>query len=225
MSNNPEPVDFPELYRSVYAAIGRPLHRKDGFGAAVRKFRTNFAHTLPRALRDYYAVAAHRSDLHSQYNRLLLPTEMYGANGRAVFSEENECVVWWGYPIDPAVDDPPVYQCADPDHGYWYREPARLSTFLCAALVTEVAFGGAIGNSAAITVPQGFDRRIARAGFRAWGSVSGMKTFTGDGVALAYSKWEVDHQLFYAFTQPGKIDDLEDFARRDARTARLFKNL
>jgi hypothetical protein len=224
MSTSSESVDFSGLYREVYAAIGQPLRRKDGFGTAVRKFRTDFAHTLPRALRDYYAVAAHRGDLHSHYNRLLLPEEMYGVNGRAVFSEENECVVWWGYPIEPAMDDPMVYQCPDLDHAYWYRE-TRLSTFLCAALVTEVAFGGAMGNSAAITVPQGFDRRIARAGFRSWGSVSGMKTFAGDGVALAYSKWEDDYQLFYSFSQAGKIDDVEDFARRDARTARLFRDL
>ena len=124
---------FAEGYRKLLAAItgrassanGYPLRMVEAAEARLRM-------SIPEALRDYY-LSVGRHELNCVHNRLWSPTDLEVCQGRLVFLEENQCVVYWGVRRRTTATDPVVSQTMDLDDGAWVAE-TRCSLFLPAML-------------------------------------------------------------------------------------------
>jgi len=124
---------FAEGYRAVLAAITGCASSAHGYSLrTVESAETRLGFGIPEALRDYYlSVAKH--ELNQVHNRLWLPENLAVAQGRLVFLEENQCVVYWGVRRRTTAADPVVSQTTDLDDGEWSAE-VRCSLFLPAML-------------------------------------------------------------------------------------------
>ena len=123
---------FVEKYRNAFNELGLALSDDDGIRAPARKMETSGT-VLPRALEDYYSVCG-QHEVNQRQNRLLLPGDIYVADDRLVFMEEEQGAILWG--VLPSKEaDPEVWQgvkvVGDPQL-YWYREELALSDFICA---------------------------------------------------------------------------------------------
>jgi hypothetical protein len=86
---------------------------------------------------------------------------LFVSQGRLVFMEENQAVVYWGVRSRTAAVDPVVFQTADPEEGDWLAE-SKCSRFLTAMLCWQAVGGGLpyIGYSNPIDFAAA--RRLAR---------------------------------------------------------------
>ncbi len=153
---------FAARYRAVLKEIaGRVL---PGHGYPVARLtaaEVRLGVRLPRALRDYYtSIGRHR--MNQVYNRLLTPEDLHTTEGRLVFMEENQQVVYWAVRAsNRAGPDPGVVQAMDPEEGPWQAEGTTCSTFLLAMLCWQAVCGGLrYGGYAERVVPR-LARRIA----------------------------------------------------------------
>lgn len=124
---------FADGYRSVLAAITGRASSVHGYPPrAVEAAEARLGFAIPDALRDYY-LSVGRHELNRVHNRLRSPNDLEVANGRLVFLEENQCVVYWGVRRRTTAADPVVSQTTDLDDGEWSAE-VRCSLFLPAML-------------------------------------------------------------------------------------------
>ncbi|MBA4192089.1 MAG: hypothetical protein C0467_29270 [Planctomycetaceae bacterium] len=124
---------FADGYRSVLAAITGRASSAHGFPLrAVESAETRLGFTIPEALRDYY-LSVGRHELNRVHNRLWPPDDLEVHDGRLVFLEENQCVLFWGVGRRTTAADPVVSQTMDLDDGGWSAE-VRCSLFLPAML-------------------------------------------------------------------------------------------
>ncbi|MBA4190760.1 MAG: hypothetical protein C0467_22470 [Planctomycetaceae bacterium] len=124
---------FADGYRSVLAAITGRASSAHGFPLrAVEAAEARLGFAIPEALRDYY-LSVGRHELNRVHNRLWPPDDLEVHEGRLVFLEENQCVLYWGVPRRTSAADPVVSQTFDLDDAEWMRE-VRCSLFLPAML-------------------------------------------------------------------------------------------
>jgi hypothetical protein len=131
---------FAERYRTVLAAItGRASSAHGYTRRAVEAAEARLGFGIPEALRDYY-LSVGRHELNRIHNRLWSPDDLEVSQGRLVFLEENQCVVYWGVRRRTTAADPLVSQTMDLDDGGWAAD-ARCSLFLPAMLCWYAANG------------------------------------------------------------------------------------
>ena len=132
---------------------------------------------FPGPLREYY-LSVGRHKINRAHNRLLPPDALFVAQGRLVFMEENQSVVYWGVLATAAVD-PVVFQTTEPDDGDWQAE-SKCSRFLSAMLCWQAVGGGLpyIGYCDPIAPPAA--RRLTR-DWPAAGRMGGLSAFVRNG--------------------------------------------
>jgi hypothetical protein len=171
--------DFANVFRTTYAALGRPLRRRDGMALSrIRTAERRLGVLVPTVLRDYFHVAGQETKFNAAFNRLLPPEEWFVDRKRLVFFEENQQVVYWGVPAAFTPDagrrtpdarrmsDPPVYQGVSAERLYWYREHRNCSTFLLVLLHWHGAFAGALPATATAVASLGLRKRLRKANSR-----------------------------------------------------------
>ena len=128
----PKTTEFARKFRAGLAPlIGRKLKITDGLApgfatAAQCKLKL----MIPTALREYYSVAG-RLPLNKEHNRLYSPGRLKVLEGKLVFMEENQCMVFWG--MDTAAlgqDDPEVFQAHNKSLAVWYSEKLPFSDWI-----------------------------------------------------------------------------------------------
>jgi hypothetical protein len=137
---------FSEQLNSTFAMLARPLMPEDGLPeATVADAEARLGVRLPAVLRSYYRLAGRFDQFNLAHNRLLRPDEWFVADGRLVFLEENQHVVFWGVEAGASPeDDPPVDQGPNDDGrpAEWSREHGRCSEFLLVMLHLQAVWGG-----------------------------------------------------------------------------------
>jgi hypothetical protein len=152
---------FAEGYRNVLTAITGSASSAHGYplrAVEVAEARLGFA--IPEALRDYY-LSVGRHELNRVHNRLWPPDDLEVFQGRLVFLEENQCVVYWGVRRRTTAADPVVSQTMDLDDGEWSAE-VRCSLFLPAMLCWYAAGSWMPHTGYTDEMPHAAARRLVR---------------------------------------------------------------
>jgi hypothetical protein len=133
---------------------------------------------LPGPLRDYY-LSVGRHAINRAHDRLMPPDALEVAQGRLVFMEENECVVFWGVGIRSMAADPVVFQTDDLEDGDWYAE-TRCSQFLSVMMCWQ-AVGGGLPHTGFTEMIDTTEARRALRSWRSVGRINEMSAFVRDG--------------------------------------------
>jgi hypothetical protein len=124
------------LFARKYSAaleslIGRPLISRVGLPlaqliACERRLKLR----LPAALKSYYQLAG-KLPINTEHNRLYPPRSLGIKNGKVVFMEENQAVVFWGIDVrELKGSDPTVYQANNEREIAWYPEELGFSDWI-----------------------------------------------------------------------------------------------
>jgi hypothetical protein len=111
--------------------IGRPLTPRDGLSltqviACERRLKLK----LPAALKSYYELAG-KLPINTEHNQLYLPKALRIENGKLVFMEENQAVVFWGIDLNALKKlDPMVFQANNESEIVWYSEDLCFSDWI-----------------------------------------------------------------------------------------------
>jgi hypothetical protein len=140
---------------------------------------------LPSPLRGYYGSIG-RHKINRAFNRLLPPGGLEISQGRLVFMEENQCVVFWGVRCKSAAADPVVFQTTDPEDGDWFAESTS-SQFLSAMLCWQAVGGGAPYMGWSNPIDLATVRRLSRK-WSLVGRIKELSAFLGDGSVVCVLK-------------------------------------
>ena len=155
---------------------------------------------IPGPLRDYYLTVG-RHKLNRIHNRLTEPKELEVRQGRLVFMEENQSVVYWGVRAKVKALDPIVFQTQDPDGDDWFAE-SSCSSFL----LTMLSFH-ATGGLPCIGYSDKFSRNEVPRLVKSWtpvGRVREMSGFANGGKVLCV--FEEGDQAFIQVGAPNRRD-------------------
>jgi len=139
------PLPFADQFRTIVEPLfGREFTAADGIPAPeLEEFAARCDYELPGALRDFYGALGRFEAVMSSHNRFDSPGSFSRIDGRLVFCEENQVVMYWGYNEEDASQiDPPVYQGVNNDVVEWYLEADRMSTFLAGMIYWQALYGG-----------------------------------------------------------------------------------
>lgn len=152
---------FADGYRKVLAAITGRTSSNHGYPVrAVEAAETRLGFAIPEALRDYY-LSIGKHELNRVHNRLRPPDDLDVSNGRLVFQDENQCVLFWGVRCRTAASDPVVVRTEDLDDGDWVAE-VRCSQFLPGMLCWYAAGGTMPHRGYTDDMPAVAARRLVR---------------------------------------------------------------
>jgi hypothetical protein len=115
------------------ALIGRSLTKQDGVKRALlATCEKRLKLKLPTALRTYYELAGNLP-INKEHNIFYDPKDLTMREGKLVFMEENQAVVFWGMDIKTLNQpDPEVFQ-ANETPVIWYSEELSCSDFIIKA--------------------------------------------------------------------------------------------
>jgi hypothetical protein len=134
-------ADLIHSIRELFLRIGELSPEHGIADPELDAAETRLGLKIPAPLRQYYALAGNHK-LGQAFNRFYAPDQIERRDGKAIFCEENQCVVYWGFTVDEAdLDDPPVWQL-NPDENEWYFECKRLSNFLLLSLYWQAVCDG-----------------------------------------------------------------------------------
>jgi hypothetical protein len=201
---------FADRFRSIV----EPLFRRqftavDGIPyAELDAIQQRTGYELPEAIRDFYAVLGRFEPALRSHNRFYNPGDFTRQDGKLVFFEENQVVVYWGYDEDRAFQpDPPVYQGVNDEPVEWYLESDHCSDFL-AGMIYWQALNGALPFTGMASAKESV-RQAAQSWPLVWqdadsqlfsqGSSAFAVTRGNDGVELQAAGWSEE--------------DLEDIAQ------------
>jgi hypothetical protein len=136
---------FVGRFRSIVEPLfGRPFTAEDGYsGEELDNAQSRAGYDLPKALRDFYAVLGRFDPVMEAHNRIYSPGNLSRKDGKLVFCEENQVVVYWGFNQDEGwCADPSVYQGVNNDEIEWHEESSRISEFLVGMIYWQALWGG-----------------------------------------------------------------------------------
>jgi hypothetical protein len=121
--------------KALETLIGRKLTVADGLkGSQVVSAERRLNLKLPLALREYYEVAGKLS-INTDHNKLYSPPDLLVREGKLLFMEENQAVVFWGMDLKELGQlDPEVFQAANVDELVWYSEERKFSDWIIKVL-------------------------------------------------------------------------------------------
>jgi hypothetical protein len=204
-------ADFGEMYRQAFAALGRPLRRRDGIPQKdLQAAEKQLDLRLPVALREYYRVAGGANDFNCAHDRLLSPGDMTIASRKLVFMAENQAVVLYATPASlDLLDDPPAYMATNDDPIRWHKVNEKCSVFLLVMLHWEASFGAAMPHVRAAIVKPALRRFLDRT----WsfvGEVNRMRAYQKNGQALCFVKWMPEWQVFVGAQSEASLEATAD---------------
>jgi hypothetical protein len=136
---------FVERFQGIVEPLfGRPFTAADGIPEAdLDAVPGRCGYELPESLQDFYAVVGRFEPVLSPHNRFYPPGGLSRMDGKLVFCEENQVVVYWGYDEDQGWrTDPAVYQGVNNDEVEWYVEADPLSYFLAGMIYWQALYSG-----------------------------------------------------------------------------------
>lgn len=116
---------------ALQALIGRALTKQDGAKpASLAACEKRLKLKLPRAINVYYQIAGNLP-LNTEHNILYAPKDLIKRDGKLVFMEENQAVVFWGLDLNALNQpDPEVFQASNAKQITWYSEELPWSDFI-----------------------------------------------------------------------------------------------
>ncbi len=123
------------IARKYLAALktltGRPLTPRDGLPRTqLIPCERRLKLKLPASLKIYYELAG-KLPINTEHNQLYSPGELNIENGKLVFMEENQGVVFWGLDFaELKKPDPMVYQANNETEIVWYSEDLCFSDWI-----------------------------------------------------------------------------------------------
>ena len=209
-------MDYAARYREAIEVFCPPITLRDGTPAEeISKGESQLGLSLPEALRAYYLTLG-RHPLNQAHNRLLSPEEWFLHEGRLVFMEENQVVLYWAFAIGEAGADPMVYQGINlGDKAIdWHSEEARCADFMLVMMHWQAVCGGLEAMGMAHITPANLDSIRAR--WSLAGSLDGgMLAFTQRGDVACVIGQGDDLEIFAA----SRTED--GYERLDRRMTRL----
>lgn len=209
-------MNYAARYREAIEVFCSPLTSGDGTPAEeIRKGETQLGFSLPEAVRAYYRTLG-RHRLNQAHNRLFSPEEWFVHEGRLVFMEENQAVLYWGVATDEGGADPVVYQGANlrDEAIEWHSENACCADFMLVMMHWQAVCGGLEFMGMAHITPADLEQVRAQ-----WSSIGalggGLRAFTQHGDVACVIGQESDLEIFAASrTENG-------YERLDRRLTRL----
>jgi DivIVA domain-containing protein len=134
------PVDLikpamPELFQLAEDSVERFFAR--WYGPPDQPAAESAGRALPAPLRRWYAAAGRYSRAVTSHNEFVAAAELAEQDGKLVFWVERQAGCRWS--VDPAGDDPEVYERPDGDE--WAGTGLPLSEFLLSVAVFEAILG------------------------------------------------------------------------------------
>jgi hypothetical protein len=169
-------------YRGLLTGIiGRAASSHGYSSQSVERAEARLGIRLPAPLRDYYLTVG-RHKINRAHNRLWPPEALEISQGRLVFMEENQQVVFWGVRSRSEAADPIVYQTTDLEDGEWVAESA-CSQFLPAMMCWQAVGGGLPNIGYSDPLSPAVARRLTR-GWSPAGRIIDLTAFVKDGRVL-----------------------------------------
>lgn len=133
---------FSTAVRSLFANAIQELTPDDGLTAGtLDSAQQQLGFPIPEPLRDYYSQTGN-TPFNQSFNRFLAPHAFVVRGDHAIFCEENQCVVLYGFRIsDAAQEDPAVWQL-NPTEDKWYFDCKRMTSFLLKMVCWQAVCGG-----------------------------------------------------------------------------------
>ena len=134
-----------ERFRSIVEPLfGRGFTHADGMTEAeLDAIPSRCGYELPEVIQDFYAVVGRFEPVMESHNRFYSPARLSLMDGKRVFCEENQLVVYWGYDEEQGWrTDPPIFQGVNNEQVEWYAEADRCSDFLVGMIYWQALFGG-----------------------------------------------------------------------------------
>ena len=133
---------FPDSISSFFRHNIGALKPKDTIAAEeIDAAEQKLGFSIPRPLRDFYLVSGN-SPFHQVFDRTYAPANIEVQDDMAIFCEENQCVVHYGFKIaDAKRNDPEVWQL-NPHENKWYFDCKRMTSFLLKMSCWQAVCGG-----------------------------------------------------------------------------------
>lgn len=200
---------FVKRFRDIAEALfGRLFTPDDGIPEAdLDAVPRLTGYELPEVLQDFYAVVGRFDPVLSPHNRFYSPGALRRMDGKLVFCEENQVVVYWGYDDDQGWrTDPTVLQGLNNDEVEWYVEADRMSYFLTGIMYWQALYGG-LPHSRSGEVPRSV-REAAADWPLVWQVQEGTQMFSRGSVVFSLNG-EGDHvEILAAALQEAELEDL-----------------
>jgi hypothetical protein len=123
---------FKRKYSGAFKTLlGRNLKQGDGFDAReLAQCEKRLKLKLPKAFREYYEFAG-KLPVNTEHNILYDPQRLTICNGKLLFMEENQRVVFWGlHAQEPNQADPQVFQAINSEPIQWFSQEKPFSVFI-----------------------------------------------------------------------------------------------
>jgi hypothetical protein len=202
---------FDERLASTFARLARRVTPADGQPeSSISDAEARLGLRLPAVLRQYYLLAGRFDRFNRAHNRLLRPEEWSVADGKLVFLEENQRVVFWGVTAGASPDDdPPVYQGPNvrgrPTE--WHFEHEHCSEFLLVMLHLQAVWGGYEFLGAADITSERLKEFLT--GWTPAGRWNEVLAFSRDGGAACVLEGKGSTQLYIGGRTEGDFDTIE----------------
>ncbi|HEX5103877.1 MAG TPA: hypothetical protein VFV87_08715 [Pirellulaceae bacterium] len=178
--------DVPETIGALFRSIGDLAPQHGIARGELDNAESTLGFKIPVPLRQYYEVIGNH-EITWAFNRDYAPNEIECRDGMAVFCEENQCVVYWGFKIEEAdLDDPSVWQL-NPHENKWYFECKRMSSYLVKSLCWQAACGGLTASASGTIMRDQFAKlgsSFDRIECVEVDDDYDLKAFAGDGIIL-----------------------------------------
>ncbi len=121
----------PQYSAALRELIERELTSADGMDPTLlAACEQRLQLKLPVALREYYLLAG-QLPLNQEHNRLYLADDLRIEDGKLLFMEENQYVVFWGMNVPQLQQpDPEVFQAVNASPLEWYSQEVSFSEFI-----------------------------------------------------------------------------------------------
>lgn len=135
-------TEFPEAIHSLFARSIQELAPADGLPVSeLDDAEQELGFRIPQPLRDYYSTTG-KTEFNQAFNRFRAPAAIKQHGDLAIFCEENQCVVYYGFKVSAAGEkDPEVWQL-NPSENKWYFDCKRMTTFLLDMVCWQAVCGG-----------------------------------------------------------------------------------
>lgn len=169
---------FRKTYSDIFRRFGCPLTERVAVAErAIAAAEKRLGVAVPAALRGYYLVAGREQRFNTSFQRMLPVSEWSVDDGRLIFMEENQAVVFWGVDVRSRRSaDPPVFQGVNDEPIAWYPESPRCSEFLSVILQLQAVSGG-MPHCATAPAPTKSSYRFEREGWIYYGEVNSLKAY------------------------------------------------
>lgn len=206
-------IEFSNAVRSLFANAIQELAAADGIGAdEIDDAEQQLGFRIPQPLRDYYSQTGNTT-FNQTFNRFLAPSAIDVRGDNAIFCEENQSVVLYGFKISDAEHkDPEVWQL-NPTENKWHFDCKRMTSFLLKMVCWQAVCGGVSASAKGIiSMPEyrQIESTYSRVEFGDIDHVYDLKAFQKDGVIVcAFPDGRRCH-LYCGCNDDDKVDQIAD---------------